>query len=294
MQNIFKKKIILGSANFEQKYGLKKNTINKKEIKKLFNLALKNKINMIDTSPGYKSAEKIIGSISNNKFKIISKIPKIPKNIKKKIIKKWIVNKTKNSLKNLKVKKFDYLLLQDAKSLIGKNGYEIYASIKKIKKLGLTEKIGISIYDFNILGKILSRFAFDLVQVPFNILDQRLLTTGWLQKLNKRKIKIHVRSVFLQGILLLKYNQLPKKLKYLKKNWIIWEKWLKKNKLTPLQACLSFIFNQKNLDGVIMGYNSKDQLDQILSQKKIMNKSISPEINFKNKKLIDPREWSNL
>ena len=44
MQNIFKKKIILGSANFEQKYGLKKNTINKKEIKKLFNLALKIKL----------------------------------------------------------------------------------------------------------------------------------------------------------------------------------------------------------------------------------------------------------
>ena len=38
-----KNKIILGSANFDQTYGIKKNFINKNEIKKLFTLALKNK-----------------------------------------------------------------------------------------------------------------------------------------------------------------------------------------------------------------------------------------------------------
>ena len=48
-----KNKIILGSANFNQIYGIKKNFIKKKEIKKSFNLALKNNIRMIDTSPLY-------------------------------------------------------------------------------------------------------------------------------------------------------------------------------------------------------------------------------------------------
>ena len=209
-------------------------------------------------------------------------------------IKKWIKDKAKTSLKNLKVKKFDYLLLQDSKSLLSRNGDEIYKSIKTIKKLGLTKKIGISIYDFNELEKILNKFSFDLVQAPLSILDQRLLKTGWLSKLKNKKIKVHVRSIFLQGILLLKHNQLPRKLKYLKKNWIIWEKWLKKNKLTPLQACVSFIYNQNNLDGVVMGYNNKDQLDQILNQKNIKNKLTLPKINIKNMNFIDPRKWSNL
>ena len=64
-------KIILGSANFDQIYGIKKNFIKKSEIKKLFDLALKNEIKIIDTSPTYKESEKIIGLLNNKRFKII-------------------------------------------------------------------------------------------------------------------------------------------------------------------------------------------------------------------------------
>ena len=168
-----KNKIILGSANFGQIYGIKKNFIKKNEIKKLFNIASKNKIKVIDTSPVYNNSEKIIGLLNNNRFKIISKIPKPPKNIKRENIKKWLKQKVMISLKNLKIKKFEYLLLHSANSLLGKNGNEIYKAIKNIKTKGITNKIGISIYDFNILDQILKKFKFDLIQAPFNILDQR-------------------------------------------------------------------------------------------------------------------------
>ena len=77
-----KKKIILGSANYEQAYGVKRNIIKKYEIRKLFKFAFRNKIKTIDTSPLYNKSEKIIGSLNNNRFKIISKIPKTPRNIK--------------------------------------------------------------------------------------------------------------------------------------------------------------------------------------------------------------------
>ena len=124
-----KNKIILGSANFEQRYGIKRNFIKKNEIKKLFNLALKNKIKTIDTSPLYYKSEKIIGFLNKKRFKIISKIPKVPKNIKKKNIEKWLQNNAVITLKNLKIKKFECLLLHNANSLLSKNGYEIYKSI---------------------------------------------------------------------------------------------------------------------------------------------------------------------
>ena len=289
-----KNKIILGSANFNQIYGITKNFIKKKEIKRSFNLALKNNIRIIDTSPFYNKSEKIIGLLNNDKFKIISKIPKIPRNIKKKNIKKWVKLKVSNSLKNLKIKKFECLLLHNVDSLLSKNGNEIYKNIKNMKTIGLTNKIGISIYDFNILDKILKKFKFDLIQAPFNILDQRLVTTGWLKKLKKRKIKVYVRSIFLQGILLLKHNQLPEKLKKLNKNLIIWENWLKKNKFKPLQVCISFVLNQRQLDGIVVGYNNKNQLNQILKQKKMKSSFSIPNLNIRNRKLIDPRKWLNL
>ena len=178
---------------------LKKNFIKKSEIKKLFNLALKNKIKIIDTSPHYNKSEKIIGLLNKRRFKIISKIPKVPKNIRKKNIKEWIKNSATISLKNLKIKKFECLLLQNANSLLSVNGDEIYKSIKNMKTNGLTNKIGISIYDFNILDKILKKFKFDLIQAPLNILDQRLIEAGWLKKLKERKIEVHARSIFLTG-----------------------------------------------------------------------------------------------
>jgi len=289
-----KSEIILGSANFNQIYGITKNFINKKEIKRSFNLALKNNIRIIDTSPLYSKSEKIIGLLNNDKFKIISKIPKIPRNIKKKNIKKWVKLKVSNSLKNLKIKKFECLLLHNVDSLLSKNGNEIYKNIKNMKRIGLTNKIGISIYDFNILDKILKKFKFDLIQAPFNIFDQRLVTTGWLKKLKKRRIKVYVRSIFLQGILLSKLNQLPEKLKKLNKNLIIWENWLKKNKFKPLQVCISFVLNQRQLDGIVVGYNNKNQLNQILKQKKMKSSFSIPNLNIRNRKLIDPRKWLNL
>jgi len=286
-----KNKIILGSANFEQIYGAKKNYINKSEIKKLLNLASRNKVKTIDTSSLYNRSEKIIGQLNNNRFKIISKIPKKPKNIKKKNIKKWLKQIAMISLKNLKIKKFECLLLHSANSLLNKNADEIYKSIKNMKTNGLTNKIGISIYDFNTLDKILKKFKFDLIQAPLNILDQRLIETGFLEKLKKRKIEVHVRSIFLQGVLLLKHGQLPKKLKKLTNYWIIWEKWLKKNKLNSLQVCLSFVRDQHKLDGIVVGCNNKNQLNQILKSKHRKNNFSIPDLNIKNRKLIDPREW---
>ena len=288
-----KNKIILGSANFDQIYGIKKNFIKKSEIKKLFDLALKNKIKTIDTSPLYNKSEKIIGLLNNNRFKIISKIPKPPKNIKRENIKKWLKQNVMISLKNLKIKKFECLLLHNANSLLCKNGDEIYKGIRNMKINGLTSKIGVSIYDFNVLDKILKKFKFNLIQVPFNILDQRLVEKGWLKKLKKRKIEVHARSIFLQGILLLKHNQLPKKLIKFSKKLMVWENWLKKNKFSSLQVCLSFVLNQRQLDGIVVGYNNTNQLNQILKLKQIKNNFSLPNLNIKDKKLIDPREWLN-
>ena len=288
-----KSKIIIGSANFDQVYGIKKNFIKKNEIKKLLDLASKNKIKIIDTSPLYNNSEKIIGLLNNNRFKIISKIPKPPKNIKRKNIKKWLKQTVMVSLKNLKLKKFECLLLHNANSLLGKNGDEIYKCIRNMKIDGFTNKVGVSIYDFHVLDKILKRFKFNLIQAPFNILDQRLVEKGWLKKLKKRNIEIHARSIFLQGVLLLKHNQLPKKLIKFKKKLMVWENWLKKNKFNSLQLCLSFVLNHQQLDGIVVGCDNTNQLKKILKVKKLKNNFSLPNLNIKDKKLIDPREWLN-
>ena len=286
-------KIIIGSANFDQKYGIKKNFIGKKEIKTLLNIASKNRINKIDTSPLYKKSEQIIGSLNKNRFKIISKVPPLPVNIKKKDVKAWLNENIVNSLKNLKIKNFECLLLHNSNILLGKKGNEIYKSIRSIKKQGLTRKIGLSIYDSGVLEKILKKFKFDLIQAPFSIFDRRMINEGWLKKLKRKKIKIHARSVFLQGTLLLKKSKLPNKLKKFDNEWTLWENWLRRNKLKPLEACISFVLNQSQLDGVVIGFDNRKQFNQILKLKKNKRDFYIENLRTNNKKLIDPRQWGN-
>ena len=60
-----------------------------------------------------------------------------------------------------------------------------------------------------------------------------------------------------------------------------------------MQACLSFVLNQRQLDGIVVGYNNTNQLNQILKLKQIKNNFSLPNLNIKDKKLIDPREWLN-
>ena len=88
---MIRKKIIIGSANVNVSYGLKKNKISGNKFKKLLNFAKTKKLRIIDTSPSYGDAEKVIGSINKN-LQIITKIPKISFSIKNKNIEKWNLN----------------------------------------------------------------------------------------------------------------------------------------------------------------------------------------------------------
>ena len=181
-------KIIIGSANVNTKYGFKKNNIKTKEFKKLLKNAKLKKINFIDTSPKYSNSEKVIGSIKE-KFNIITKIPKIPLNTKKNKIEDWIINKFITSLRNLNSKFIYGVLIQNAEILLSNKGDNIYNALVNFKNKKKIKKIGVSIYDFKKLEKIINKFKIDFVQVPFNIFDQRLVEKSLIPKLKKEVLR---------------------------------------------------------------------------------------------------------
>ena len=79
--------------------------------------------------------------------------------------------------------------------------------------------------------------------MPYNIIDQNFETSGWIKKLKKMNIKIHVRSIFLR-FTLLNYNNIPKKfLKY--KNYLKLDQEITSNKISRVEACLNFVLNKK-------------------------------------------------
>ena len=108
------------------------------------------------------------------------------------------------------------------------------------------------------------KYKIDLVLIPFNILDQRILYSGWLNILKKNKVLIFSRSCFLQGLLLSNYKfyrRFNKFYKILDK----FSNWCKTNRISKLEACLSFVKKIKKIDYLIVGFNNYYQFKEILT-----------------------------
>jgi aryl-alcohol dehydrogenase-like predicted oxidoreductase len=281
-------KIVLGGAQFGMNYGLiKDKKISFNEIKKINQIIKINKIKFIDTAINYKSSEAVIGNKLNN-LNIITKIKLPQKKIKN--IKFWLEKVIDLSLNRLGVKEIYGLLVHDYRDITGIYSKDYLDALFYLKKVKKVKKIGISIYDTFELDKIWKFWRPEVVQVPFNVLDQRIATSGWLNKLSINNVEIHIRSCFLQGLLLGKYDNYRYFKKY-KKDLNFFFDWCNKKQISNLKACINFVRKYSSIKFLIVGFNNHKQLIEILhcfKQKKI----IIPNIFLSNKiNLIDPRKW---
>jgi aryl-alcohol dehydrogenase-like predicted oxidoreductase len=152
-------------------------------------------------------------------------------------------------------------------------------------------KIGISIYSPQEIKKIWKFWKPDLVQVPFNPLDNRILDSGWVNTLKKFKVKIFVRSVFLQG-LLINEGQLFR----MKRNYVIllnkFKNWCYKNNISLMQGCLHFVKQFKKIDYLVVGFDNYNQLKEIIDVFKKKQINIPKKFFTDKLNLIDPRKWN--
>jgi aryl-alcohol dehydrogenase-like predicted oxidoreductase len=283
-------RLSIGTAQFGFNYGI--TNLNGKvkinQISKIIKFCNQNKINSLDTAIGYGNSEKILGKFSLKNFLITTKLPEIPKS-EKKNPDKWIRNQVINSCKRLKVKKIFCLLLHKPDQLRGDLGSKIMESVKKLKKNGYLKKFGVSVYSVKELSKIIFNFKIDLVNIPLSIVNRDFLTKNYLKLLKKRKIEIHVRSIFLQGILL-NYKNLKVETLNNSNFFVKWDKWLKKNKISALQACLAFVKEIKEIDKIIIGIDNSEQLREIFITYKLIKKIYVPDFAV-SRDLKDPSKW---
>lgn len=284
-------KIVLGTANFFEKYGISKKKIkNKKEIEKIFNFIKKNKIKYIDTAISYKFANSVIAKINLKRVNIITKI-KLPKTNKKFFLEN-IDKHLRNNLKIFNQKKFDSILLHNVYDIKNKIGKKFLKILINLKKENLTKNLGVSIYEIKDFNFIIKKFKPDVVQFPVNIFDQRFLEKNFLSRLKKNKIKSQARSIFLQGLIL---NEKKSKIifkRHKQQNYLKnLENLCKKHNITKKEACLFFIKNQKKINYLTIGIDNLKQLKQnliILKNNKLLN---FKNLSIKNKNIIDPRKW---
>lgn len=287
-------KIALGTAQFGLEYGIanKLGQIQKNEAREIFHYAKENGIYMLDTAVSYGESEQTLGELGVNEWQIITKLPAINEGSENYTasIRKTVCD----SLDRLKVSRIYGLLLHDTKQLLQNNGGKIYQALEQIRIEGLVQKIGISIYDPIELTKLSTNYKFDIVQAPLNIFDRRIINSNWHHKLAEQNIELHVRSIFLQGLLLLSPDRRPEKFNRWNSLWSKWDTWIIENKITPLELCVNFAISCPFIDKVVIGIDSCLQLREILQSISVDCPEPPDDLQSEDLALINPFNWSEL
>lgn len=288
-------KLALGSAQFGLKYGIanSEGQIKFTEVKKILELAKNSNIDLIDTAISYGNSEKIIGDTCIKEFKFVSKLPALPKDCLD--INLWVEEHVRSSLMRLGISSLYGLLVHRSENFLGDSGKKLIKALSAIKLNGWVKKIGVSIYDPSECEQVMKLTRIDIVQAPLNIVDRRLEVSGWLSKLHSEEIEIHTRSVFLQGLLLMPINKIPKNLN---KWYKVWEKWsieLKKNELSAAEVCLLYPLSLPEIDRVIVGVDNSYQLNELIKASKSQKSKIDFSfMNSNDQMLINPSNWKKL
>jgi aryl-alcohol dehydrogenase-like predicted oxidoreductase len=181
-----------------------------------------------------------------------------------------------------------------AGDLIKSGADKIINQLQTLKQQGLITKIGVSIYSNDQLQKIIDNFDIDLVQLPFNILDRRLIDSRILSSLNDKSIEVHARSVFLQGLLLMTEQSRPVKFNRWKDLWKLWHEWLNDNQITALEATIRYAISTPEIDKVLVGVDSKSQLQEIVTASSGSLPVVPKELFTNDPNLLNPANWTNL
>jgi len=289
-------KIALGTVQFGIDYGINstEGQVQPNQVERILRYARSKGINLLDTAPAYGSSEKVLGQIGTENFKVVTKTRHFDSLEINDSDVNLLNNDFYNSLKNLRQDSVYGVLIHNADDLLKSGSEKIFKQLQKLKHAKKIVKIGVSVYDHSQLQTILDNFDVDLVQLPFNILDRRMVDSGMLAKLQEKDIEVHARSIFLQGLLLMSEQNRPEKFNRWSGLWRIWHEWLNDNQLTALEATTRYAVSMPETSKVLVGVDNVDQLKDIVASSTRVLPKVPNELFTNDTDLLNPSNWSKL
>ena len=283
----------IGTVQFGLPYGIS-NSLGQTtlpDIEAIFRLAADADIFSLDTARAYGSSEINIGSILSAHFKNDARWQITTKT-------QPVINPSKlegeflQSLNNLCTKSIHALLVHNADSLLGSEGALIWKQLQEFKEKGLVRKIGASIYSGSQISSLLGQFPIDILQVPINVFDHRLLRDGTLARAKEKGVEIHARSLFLQGLIFLAPQARNHFFDSEKTTLNLFQEECQKMGIPPMQAALSFAQQITYLDKLVVGVNNPLQFAEIIdASKKPQVKWDWEKFSLQDGKILNPALW---
>jgi aryl-alcohol dehydrogenase-like predicted oxidoreductase len=287
-------RLALGTVQFGMPYGISNQNgqVTRVTAKAMLQMARDYGIDTLDTAVAYGESETRLGEVGIQGFKLVTKLPALPEGCID--VRGWVQSQFANSLTRLGVSAVYGLLLHRSEQLLSQNGKALYQALQSLKDSGQVKKVGVSVYDPSELDSLICHYHFDLVQAPFNLVDHRLHTSGWLQRLTDEGVEIHTRSTFLQGLLLMPQLAIPSKFAPWSYLWERWHKWLSDHNISAVQACIAFPLSFPEIDRVVVGALSVSQLEQIIGAAARTILIDLPDLLCDVDNLINPARWNTL
>ena len=270
--------IVIGTANLNNNYGINCKSLNRKDFEKIIQVGLDLGIEEIDTAEDYNNSLILSDILKNNttKLKINTKIKiNLSNGVKKEfdLIQKKIENMTFTP---------NILFIHNQEFLTNRNDYFFFKD--NLKKTYPEIKLGVSIYDKDILIKLLKLDENLIFQYPLNPLIE-----DYTQLTNTKLIN-YCRSIFLQGLLLQKINFGDNSILIsIKKKFNSKLKDLKINKFDYL---ISYASIRSKSNKIVIGLDNIKQLKKIFSVDLIDINEINFNLSEIEKQNCDPRKWS--
>lgn len=284
-------RLIFGTASLSRNYGISnpKNERDELRAPELIEAAQNIGITNFDTAPVYGEAELLLGKYleKNCANQIDSKISTVDCNSFQSIL-----NSIKSSLEKIQNDHLNILYLHDEEALFHTRNSNLMSDLQELRELGYFKKIGVSIYSIGQLEKITAFFPqIEVIQVPENICDRRFRQAKLVEELADSGTEFIVRSIFLQGLLLMKPDDIHQSMNNALPAIESLNKFASDERRSITDLCLSYAMNLNWCSGVIISAYTAQQLHEAVTSSYLLPPNWEKKVGVIPDELIDPRKW---
>jgi len=285
-------KFVLGTANFGNAYGVANHgkSLSEEESKIIIHWAQSNGINHFDTAIAYGSAEHLLGTHLDKSLE-----PNVNAKLDEESCQtgELVIQRTREILARIGINQLSVLYLHNEALLDSPIGPEIKRGLEAVLDLGLAKKVGASVYSEDSIFALKRIFPkLSEFQVPENICDRRLFGSKKVLELACEGNSFLIRSIFLQGLLLMNPNEIP--LKLINSNTGI--KQLRdfghRHSISTVELCLAYAESIPWAQGIIIGVASLNQLQEIFIANRSLPVGWESGISRLPDEILDPRKWN--
>ena len=294
----------LGTVQLGMNYGLGDFTAKPSEeyAHSMLTRAMELGVTALDTANNYGDSERVIGSWRKTLPKserpyIITKIAPFDHSSESSL-RKSMIDQTDACLRTLGVEKIDMMMVHNFGDYI--TDKEIVKDVMaQLKKDGKIDKTAISVYSCDDYREVAAS-GFDAVQRPINMFDWGRIEDGSIDALRDAGMIVFARSVFLQGLVFMTRESLPKEMEfclpYLERMWELSERF----SLSPDALAASFVLSLSGIDSLVLGCQRLEQLeancDLIDRTRRLTDEEMSlirDAFVDIDPRVINPRLWFN-